>query len=176
MNWLRRRSNGRLQFVWPIGCLIAILAGGLTGCAKSEKVRAESDAPAGITVGVTKVGRKTLERQLTVSSELVPFQEVDVYAKESGYVRDLLVDYGTRVKKGQVMAVLEIPELEVQLQQDAAAIRNAADQVTRAEHELGRVEAQHKVFTCSSIASTGSPSRSLAWSRNRRWTTPKGRI
>jgi len=146
MNWLRRRSNGRLQFVWPIGCLIAILAGGLTGCAKSEKVRAESDAPAGITVGVTKVGRKTLERQLTVSSELVPFQEVDVYAKESGYVRDLLVDYGTRVKKGQVMAVLEIPELEVQLQQDDAAIRNAADQVTRAEHELGRVEAQHKVF------------------------------
>jgi RND family efflux transporter MFP subunit len=44
------------------------------------------------------------------------------------------------------MAVLEIPELEVQLQQDDAAIRNAADQVTRAEHELGRVEAQHKVF------------------------------
>jgi RND family efflux transporter MFP subunit len=146
MNWLRRRSNGKLQFVWPIGCLIAILAGGLTGCAKSEQVRAESDAPAGISVGVTKVGRKTLERQLTVSSELVPFQEVDVYAKESGYVRDLLVDYGTRVKKGQVMAVLEIPELEVQLQQDDAAIRNAADQVTRAEHELGRVEAQHKVF------------------------------
>ena len=146
MNWLCRRSNGRRQFVWPIGCLIAILAGGLTGCAKSEKVRAESNAPAGISVGVTKVGRKTLERQLTVSSELVPFQEVDVYAKESGYVRDLLVDYGTRVKKGQVMAVLEIPELEVQLQQDDAAIRNAADQVTRAEHELGRVEAQHKVF------------------------------
>ena len=146
MNWLRKRSNGRLRFVWPIGCVIAILAGGLTGCAKSEKVRAESDAPAGISVGVTKVGTKTLERQLTVSSELVPFQEVDVYAKESGYVHDLLVDYGTRVKKGQVMAVLEIPELEVQLQQDDAAIRNAADQVTRAEHELGRVEAQHKVF------------------------------
>src|SRR5579864_2930325 len=146
MNWLSRRSNGTLQSLWPLGCLITILAGGLTGCAKSEKVRAESEPPAGIRVGVAKVGRKTLERQLTVSSELVPFQEVDVYAKESGYVRDLLVDYGTRVKKGQVMAVLEIPELEVQLQQDDAAIRNAADQVTRAEHELGRVEAQHKVF------------------------------
>jgi RND family efflux transporter MFP subunit len=146
MTWLCKRSNGWLQFLWPLGCLIAILAGGLTGCAKSERVRAESDAPAGISVGVTKVSRKTLERQLTVSSELVPFQEVDVYAKESGYVRDLLVDYGTRVKKGQVMAVLEIPELQVQLQQDDAAIRNASDQVTHAEHELGRVEAQHKVL------------------------------
>ena len=54
-------------------------------------------------------------RQLTVSSELVPYQEIDVYAKESGYVKELLVDYGTRVQKGQLMAVLEIPELEMQL-------------------------------------------------------------
>jgi RND family efflux transporter MFP subunit len=123
----------------------AAVAAGLTGCARSEKVRA-SETPDAVTVGVAKISRKTLEHRLTVSSELVPFQEVDVYAKESGYVRDLLVDYGSRVRKGQVMAVLEIPELEVQLQQDDAAIRNASDQVTRAEHELGRVEAQHKVL------------------------------
>jgi len=145
MNGPCKRSNGRSRFLCLIGCLISVLAAGLTGCGRSEKVRAESDGSKEISVGITKVSRKTLERQLTVSSELVPFQEIDVYAKESGYVRDLLVDYGTRVKKGQVIAVLEIPELEVQLQQDDAAIRNASDQVTRAEHELGRVEAQHKV-------------------------------
>lgn len=130
----------------PLLLLMGCIAGFLTGCGKSEKVRADSETPNTITVGVTKIGRKNLDRELTVSSELVPFQEVDVYAKESGYVRDLLVDYGSRVKKGQVMAVLEIPELEVQLQQDDAAIRNASDQVTHAEHELGRVEAQHKVL------------------------------
>ncbi|HTQ53635.1 MAG TPA: efflux RND transporter periplasmic adaptor subunit [Bryobacteraceae bacterium] len=117
----------------------------LTGCGTSAKVRAGS-IPAAVNVGVTRLGTKTLERKLTVSSELVPFQEVDVYAKESGYVRDLLVDYGTRVKKGQVMAVLEIPELEVQLRQDAAAITSASDQVTHAEHELSRIEAQHRVL------------------------------
>src|SRR5579872_3013000 len=144
MTRLRKRLNFRL--IWPVACLAAVVAGGVTGCGRSEKVRADSEVPNAITVGVTKIGRKTLERQLTVSSELVPFQEVDVYAKESGYVHDLLVDYGTRVKKGQVMAVLEIPELQVQLQQDDAAIRNASDQVTHAEHELGRVEAQHKVL------------------------------
>jgi len=149
MIWLYRpsycKARGNIRFLLPVSGLAAILAAGLTGCARSEKVRAESE-PDAVRVGVAKVGRKTLERHLTVSSELVPFQEVDVYAKESGYVRDLLVDYGSRVKKGQVMAVLEIPELEVQLRQDDAAIRNASDQVTRAEHELGRVEAQHKVL------------------------------
>jgi RND family efflux transporter MFP subunit len=145
MIWLFKRSNDRCQFLWLIGFLTAVLGSSLTGCGKSEKVRAESEAPKSISVGVTKVGRKTLERQLTVSSELVPFQEIDVYAKESGYVHELLVDYGTRVGKGQLMAVLEIPELEAQLRQDDAAVKNASEMVTHAEHELGRVEAQHQV-------------------------------
>jgi RND family efflux transporter MFP subunit len=85
-------------------------------------------------------------RSLTVSSELVPFQDIDVFAKESGYVKQLLVDYGSHVKAGQLMAVLEIPELEANIQQDESAIKSLADQVTNAEHQLGRVEAQHKVL------------------------------
>lgn len=99
-----------------------------------------------ITVGVTKVVKKTLGRNITLSSELVPFQEIDVYAKESGYVKKLMVDYGSRVKQGQVMAVLEIPELEAQLQEDQAEIKNAINQATRAQHELGRYQAQYKAL------------------------------
>ena len=95
------------------------------------------------TAGVTKVGKKTLSRQITLSSELVPFQEIDVYAKESGYVKTLNVDYGSHVKTGQVMATLEIPELQAQLQEDQAEIKSAADQVDRAEHELKRDDAQY---------------------------------
>jgi RND family efflux transporter MFP subunit len=93
-------------------------------------------------VGVTSVVRKPVMRQLTVSSELVPYQETDVWAKESGYVTDLRVDYGSRVKKGDVMAVLEIPELEAQIKQDEAAIANAKDAVSRAQHVVDQQEAQ----------------------------------
>lgn len=118
-----------------------------SGCSTSASVRASAgeETESAATVGFTEVTRKPIMRELTVSSELVPFQEIDVYTKESGFVKDLLVDYGTRVQKGQLMAVLEIPELQMQLQQDAAAIRSASDQVTHAEHELGRLEAQHRV-------------------------------
>ena len=105
----------------------------------------QASGPA-ITVGVTRVEKKSLGRQLTLSSELVPFQEIDVYAKESGYIKDLKVDYGAHVKAGQVMAVLEIPELEAQLQVDQAEIKNASNQVTRAEHELARYQAQYKAL------------------------------
>ena len=100
----------------------------------------------GLTVGVTKVMKKSLGRDITLSSELVPFQEIDVYAKESGYVKSLLVDYGTYVKAGQVMAILEIPELQAQLEQDQAEIKNASNQVVRAQHELARYQAQYKAL------------------------------
>jgi len=76
----------------------------------------------------------------------VPFQEIDVYAKEAGYVRTLNVDYGSRVRKGQVMAVLEIPELEAQLQEDQATIKARTDEVARAQHQISRDKAQHAVL------------------------------
>ncbi len=89
---------------------------------------------------------RPIERQLTVSSELVPFQEIDVYAKESGYITELNVDYGTRVKTGQLMAVLEIPELKIQLAQDAAAVKNQEDVVQQAQHQVDRATALVKPY------------------------------
>ncbi len=135
------------QIVLPV---VLALLGGLSACSGSGAARAgdrqnDEAATAMTTVGVTTATRKPITRQITVSSELVPFQEIDVYAKESGYVKQLLVDYGTHVQQGQLMAVLEIPELEMQLRQDTAAIQSATDQVTHAEHEVNRLEAQHRV-------------------------------
>jgi RND family efflux transporter MFP subunit len=100
----------------------------------------------GALVGFTKVERRPVQRRLTVSSELVPFQEIDVYAKESGFVRRLLVDYGTHVKAGQLIAVLEIPELEAQINQDRAALKSLRDQVQNASNQLTRIQAQHNVL------------------------------
>jgi RND family efflux transporter MFP subunit len=128
---------------------LGVFSGVVASCGKSEKASAASSGAAafeGVSVGVTKVTRKPLDRKLTVSSELVPFQEIDVYAKESGFVKTLNVDYGTHVKAGQIMAVLEIPELQLQLAEDDAAIKNARNQMTHAEHELNRVEATHDVL------------------------------
>ena len=137
----------RLRIAIPLLSGVIVIAGVLASCGNGEKASANAPLAAeGISVGVAKVGRKPLGRKLTVSSELVPFQEIDVYAKESGYVKTLDVDYGSRVKAGQVMAVLEIPELESQLQQDDAAIKNASDQITHAQHDLVRAQAQYNAL------------------------------
>jgi len=128
-----------------VASVIVTLAATLSACSGNGDKQVQASGPS-ITVGVTKVVKKSLGRQITLSSELVPFQEIDVYAKESGYVKKLLVDYGTHVKEGQVMAILEIPELEAQLQEDLAEIKNASNQVTRAQHELSRYQAQYKAL------------------------------
>ncbi|MFN7999376.1 MAG: efflux RND transporter periplasmic adaptor subunit [Bryobacteraceae bacterium] len=125
---------------------IAAAVCGTAACSRGTSAAEAKEAPLAVSVGITKAHLMPLARQLTLSSELVPFQEIDVYAKESGYVQTLNVDYGTRVKKGQLMAVLEIPELQAQLDQDQAAIKNMSDQVTHAQHDQARVEAQHKVL------------------------------
>ena len=124
--------------------LAALLTVGLSSCNGSGNGKASADEV--VTVGVTNVVKKTLSRQITLSSELVPFQEIDVYAKESGYVQKLNVDYGTHVKTGQTMATLEIPELQAQLEQDEAEIKNAMNQVSRADHELQRYDAQYNAL------------------------------
>jgi RND family efflux transporter MFP subunit len=136
-----RRRKASISFAAPIIALVV----SLSSCSGGRSTQVQAGGPT-ITVGVTKVEKKSLGRQITLSSELVPFQEIDVYAKQSGYVKKLMVDYGTHVKAGQVMAILEIPELEAQLQEDQAEIKNSFNQVTRAQHELERYQAQYKAL------------------------------
>jgi len=145
---IRRSNHPRARTSNFIGAAIvglaALLTVGLSSCSSSGSGKASADEV--VTVGVTNVVKKTLSRQITLSSELVPFQEIDVYAKESGYVQKLNVDYGTHVKTGQTMATLEIPELQAQLEQDEAEIKNAMNQVSRADHELQRYDAQYNAL------------------------------
>lgn len=140
------RSGKRGAHVCVASAAIAIATmTGLSSCSGNRPSDVQASGPT-ITVGVAKVVKKSLGRELTLSSELVPFQEIDVYAKESGYVKDLKVDYGTHVKAGEVMAVLEIPELQAQLEEDQAQIKNATNQVTRAQHDVARYQAQYKAL------------------------------
>jgi RND family efflux transporter MFP subunit len=124
--------------------LLTILAAALLGgCGSTGKTKAdESDAP---TVAVVKVTRQNLSNDLEIASEFLPYQEIDVYAKVSGYIQKLYVDWGTHVKQGQLLAVLEIPELEQQLLQDEAAYQRSHQDKERAREELGRAQSAYDV-------------------------------
>ena len=156
--------------------LIAVLSGFLISCGV-RGTDAKQETQQSPEVGVVEVSRKSLQRSLLVSSELVPFQQIDVYAKESGFVRELNVDYGTSVKAGEVMAVLEIPELREILDEDEAEIKDAASQIDRTQ---GRAGSHGSAAESSRISNSRGLTRSrkpiAVWSRSRRSTTGRGRI
>src|SRR5579863_2086650 len=115
----------------------------LAGCHSDGKV--EADTRASVRVAVVKVARKNLSSQLEIASEFEPFQEINVYAKVSGYIRKLYVDWGTHVKRGQLLAELEIPELEEQVQQDQASVQRATHDLSRAREEVTRAQSAYTV-------------------------------
>jgi RND family efflux transporter MFP subunit len=123
---------------------LALLGGLITGCGSSHNTAAE-DAAKAPRAAVVKVQRRNLADTLEIASEFLPFQEVDVYAKVSGYIQKLYVDWGTHVKQGQLLAVLEIPELQQQLQQDEASVRRSEQDVARAREEQSRAESAYSV-------------------------------
>src|SRR6201996_2151227 len=62
------------------------------------------------------VSEKALSSSANLPGQLVPFNEVNLFPKVNGFVKQLFVDRGSIVKKGQLLMLLEAPEMESQLQ------------------------------------------------------------
>jgi RND family efflux transporter MFP subunit len=125
----------------PIMIAMIALAALTSSCARS---RAESQT---VTeppiVAVVKATRADLSSDLNLTAEFEPFQEIDVMAKVSGYIRQIRVDIGDRVGEGQLLATLEIPEMQDDLTRAAAAIEEANAELAAARDELQRAESAH---------------------------------
>jgi len=119
---------------------LAALAG--TACSRSGAASATAEVP---TVAVAKAARGDIAQSLTIAAEFRPFQEIEVHAKVAGYLKSISVDVGDRVKAGQLLAVLEIPELQDEIRQDVAAVKRATEEINRAQADLERAQSAHEV-------------------------------
>ena len=90
------------------------------------------DKPAQRLAPVVLATRAPLENVITLTGEFRPFQQVDLHAKVAGYIRRILVDVGDKVRAGQELAILEIPELNAQVMGAQADIRRSQDAIRRA--------------------------------------------
>ena len=95
------------------------------------------------TASVAPVVRGNLSSTLTVAGEFQPYQEVDLHAKVAGYIRRINVDIGDRIKNGEVLAVLEVPELNAQVAASNAQIQRSQSEIARAQSEVGYAEADY---------------------------------
>ena len=94
-------------------------------------------------VAVAKTVTRDLAHSEVLTAEFKPFQEIDVMAKVAGYVKEINVDAGDRVRQGQLLAVLEIPEMASDIARAEANLQRSKSEVTRARDELQRAQAAH---------------------------------
>ncbi len=92
---------------------------------------------AGPEVRVVSAKRTSREQQVTFTGEAQPYAAVTLYAKVSGYLKEVMVDKGDRVNTGQVLAVIESPEIDRQYE---SAVVDAQDKRRDAAREKILVE------------------------------------
>lgn len=108
-----------------------IIVFALNSCNNGQAKEAEK-APAPVITETTQVGKDKLSTKLQLPGELIAFQQVDLYAKVNSFVKELKVDIGSEVREGQLLVVLEAPEIN--------------SQIAAAE---SRLKAQEAVYTAS---------------------------
>jgi len=111
--------SGVLAVVFALLILFVLLENQHTFLMNDVKGRSAVQK-AGPEVRVVTATRSPEERLVTLTGEVRPYAEVVLYAKVSGYLKKILVDKGDHVKEGQLLAVIESPELDRQY--DAAVI------------------------------------------------------
>lgn len=118
-------------------CLLAA-AMLLAGCSERTPTRVEAGDLKAVPVAAVRAARHDLARGTELAAEFRPFQEVDVHAKVAGYVKRMYVDVGDRVRQGQLLAVLEVPEYGEELAQASATEKRSELDVERARSEVAR--------------------------------------
>src|SRR5580704_12030954 len=82
-----------------------LLAAAMVSCARSGGAETAQKATEAPTVAVVKATRTDLSSSLVLTAEFAPYQEIDVMAKVSGYIRQINVDIGSRVQEGQLLKI-----------------------------------------------------------------------
>jgi membrane fusion protein, multidrug efflux system len=133
----------RRRLAWSAGaataffaCLVTvgIVPRVLHQSAMAAEAHAQEQTPA--RVPVVRAERSAEASSVVLPGSVEPLQETGVYARANGYVRKWFFDIGAHVKKGQVMAELEVPDVDQELRQAQATANQARAQIRQAETQL----------------------------------------
>lgn len=136
---MRKPSNTRAKQLVAISS-VAWLAGCSHG-PRPQAITARAAGPEAKTVGVVPVSVGDISRTITQPATMQGIEEATLYARAAGYVREISVDKGDRVRAGQVLAVIESPELAHQEEQARATYQQARAATLSVEATRGRAEA-----------------------------------
>lgn len=101
----------------------AVLHGLVPPCvAQTAKPTAQEDGGIPVRVEVSRPIKRPLTRTLNIPGTLLAGESADVFAKTSGYISTMAVDIGDRVKRGDTLLVIDVPEMADELRQAGAVL------------------------------------------------------
>ena len=94
-------------------------------------------------IETVKIASKPIEKKLRLPGEIFPYEHVDVMARVNGYLTRVLVDRGSMVRKGQLLAEMSAPEMAAQIAEAQARVKTAESRKAEAEARLAGVQASY---------------------------------
>jgi RND family efflux transporter MFP subunit len=136
-----------INFTSRTGIKVLLVVFGLGGIVAERHMAAlpspvnptKADSPP--RVEVVRPRRVTVAQHLQTNATLAAFEEADLFAKVSGYLSDVRVDIGDHVKAGQVLAVIDVPEMEQELAEAKAQLGSKQSSLESARRQLDRYKA-----------------------------------
>ena len=136
MSFLRRH---RVPVVLvALGVVVAVLVGYRI---KKQQADAVPRRTFEVVVGVVKPIVKDLDVKLAYTADVLPLQQVSVFAKVNGYIKRLGADLGDFVKEGQLLVEVDAPELNAALEGARAAVSQAESSLKVSESNLASAQA-----------------------------------
>jgi RND family efflux transporter MFP subunit len=128
----RQPRNPRLLSVGAAALVVAVAVGGIWHRKSQEKaVAAWTDAAAIPTVDIVHPSKAPPQRQVVLPGDIHAWYQAPIYARVNGYLKNWYFDFGAQVKKGQVLADIQTPEIDAQLTAAKAKL-NAASAAVKA--------------------------------------------
>ncbi len=132
------KKKRRKLIIWGsvVAVIVLLIAGGVFAATRGGTKIDPSK--------LAKVEKGDLAKSVVATGKVTPITKVEVKSKASGIVKNLLVDYGDHVKKGQLLAQLDKVEIEAQVAQSRAALEAAQANLTssQADFERAKVDAE----------------------------------
>ncbi|PWK75430.1 RND family efflux transporter MFP subunit [Mucilaginibacter oryzae] len=122
-----------------ITALIACFFAACSGNQKPVDLTADN-TPAGKKYPLSTVNEKALSSSARLPGQLKPFNEVNIFPRVNGFVKELYVDRGSIVKKGQLLLTLEAPEMESQFQAANSRFLQAQETANASKEKYNRLK------------------------------------
>jgi len=133
-----KKIGTMLRICASAGCILLLYAcnskeqkhDAKTADAKQEKVES---------VAIYIAKSDSVEKTITLPSELLPYERVEIRSKVQGYLKKINVDIGTRVRKGQLLALIDAPEITSRVSEFTEKIQSAKAKYLASKDNYDRI-------------------------------------